>query len=538
MGNRLRSSRNPLIAAGLLALAAFIPRAMTAGHLQNFDELLWMRRTVDFSDALAGLDFSAASAATEGGATMPGVTTMWLGTVARGVWELGGALGTMDAQGSFADSAVGLDLSQLAVAAATSILIGVFVLLAWRWAGAIAAIVGGVLLATEPFFVSNGSMLHTDELTGLFAATGTLALLIALGVAGGKTSRPGAMAALAGALLAGAFLSKLTALLLAPGLAVIVAWALARAVARQRTHGDNSLAAMRPVGGLVGILFAAGIVTTLLAWPAIWADPIDQISVLSNSAGQGGRGHEQFFRGEVTETPGPLYFLVATPLRMTPWFLLATLAMIAAAIVRVTRARLATLAIVAIPAFVGLSLASKQIDRYVLVVLPFLALGVGLGIDALWVRLRHGRQVRKVALSVAGTAAALALAHAVWVAPWGGVYFNPLLGGSKEAERTILVTGTVGWQRAGEPIRDREEPACDVTIAVYPYPLPDTFPCGTAGPPRANPDPDYAVTYVSWQQRNPEQAEALSTSGRIVGTVKIRGINMAEIIDLREQPET
>jgi hypothetical protein len=530
----LGSARKALIASGALAVAAFIPRAMTAGHFQHVDEVSWMERSDGFAMALLALDFPSASATTGDTVTMPGVTTMWHGTIARGVWNLGRAFGMVDEQGAFAESAIGLHLSQLAVAVTTSALIGLLVLLAWKWAGGITAVTAGALLATEPFLVEHGATLATDELAAMFGVTGTLALLIAFGIPGGGTTRPRTAAAFAGVLLAGAFLSKLSVLILAPGLVLIIAWALARAGAR-RSSPLPSLVSMRPMLGPLGIVAAAGLVTTLLAWPAVWADPLNQISLLRDSGAMAGQGHPQFFRGEATQTPGALFYLVATPFRMTPWFLVGTGLAIAAAVVQTTRPRLAVLAVIWIPAFVALSLASKQFDRYVLVILPFLALGVGIGIDALWGRLRSRRAVAQVAAGVAGTVIALALAHTMSVAPWGASYFNPLLGGPSAAERTIPIEGRGQQELAGALIREREAPACDVTIAVIPGPgaIPSAYPCGSVvetGPS------DYVVIPVYGRQINPHQTEEIRASGRTVGIVRARGIDYAEIVDLRGRP--
>jgi hypothetical protein len=527
----------PLIASGLLALAAFLPRAMTAGHFENIDEINWMRRSSDFADALRTFDFSSASAATDDAGTMPGVTTMWLGTIAKGIWSLAERLGVLDGESAFASSAVGLHLAQLAMAAATAVLVGLFVVLAWRWAGAVTAIVAGTLVATEPFFVAHGAELHTDELVGLFGATGTLALMIALGVPGGQATHPRTAAALAGVLLAGALLTKLSALLLAPGVAVIVVWALVRAGIAPRAGETRSHPAVRATGGLLGVVVAAGIVTILLAWPAMWADPINQIELLRDSSRLASAGHVQFFRGEVVMTPVPLLYLVATPFLMTPWFLIGVLTLIPAAFGRATGARLICLAVVAVPAFVGLSLSSHQFERYVLAVLPFLALAVGIGVGATWNRLSTGvlssRSGRRIALTVAGMATILAFAHTIWVAPWGAVYFNPLLGGSSAAERTILVSGSVGLPLAGELIEQREAPDCDVTIAGLPYLIPSAFPCGSIVG-LDHPHPDYLVIEISGRQRQPEEAEALRAAGQTVGVVTVRGITLAEVIDTRE----
>jgi len=153
--------------AAASALLAALPRALTAGHFRTWDETLWMARSLRFSGAVAtGNTADASASAGWDLVTMPGVTTMWIGSAARAVWSGGRHLGLWAhaAGATFDSSRSGLALAQLGVAAVTSALVGVLVLLVAAWAGQVAAGVAGVLLATEPFLVAHGAVLHTDEL--------------------------------------------------------------------------------------------------------------------------------------------------------------------------------------------------------------------------------------------------------------------------------------------------------------------------------------------------------------------------------------
>src|SRR4030095_8504497 len=95
------------------------------------------------------------------------------------------------------------------------------------WASPVTAVSAGALLASEPFLVAHGSILHTDELTALFGTAAILALLLALAIPGpAVVARRRAVAVLGGALLGGALLTKLSALALLPGLALVVGGAL------------------------------------------------------------------------------------------------------------------------------------------------------------------------------------------------------------------------------------------------------------------------------------------------------------------------
>lgn len=526
-----------LLVSLLTAVLAFIPRAMTAGVFQTADEPLWMQRSLNFGDALLHLDPAAASSTTERLATMPGVTTMWLGTLARFGWWIGGGLGVVDPSEPFVVSPLAFHLAQLGVGLTTAALIGLLVFLAWRWAGPVVAMTAGVLLATEPFVVAHGSVLHTDELAALFGANAVLAVLAAVGLPGQRHRRSRRLAVLAGALVGCAFLTKLSALALFPGLALVVAGAALWDAARAGPPLRSSVATLRPMAGLLAIAAGTALATVVVAWPAIWADTANQLGLLRDSAGLAGSGHKTFFLGEITSTPGLLYYAVTTPLRMTPWFLVASVVLVPLALLRRWRAHATALLVTALPAVVTLSTAAKQFDRYALLVVPLLTLLVGMGLDVVVGYARRSLRGRAL-LPIAGWVAAAVLgAHAIWVAPWGLAYFNPLLGGAEVAQRNVLVGWGEGLELAGARIAELEGPACDVVVAVYYYNLRNAFPCGTTT--KITSDADYLVLYVNHNQRLPDcELERLRGLGRLVEVVRARGIDYAEIYDLRGHPVT
>jgi hypothetical protein len=167
-------------------------------------------------------------------------------------------------------------------------------------------------------------------------------------------------------------------------------------------------------------------------------------------------------------------------------------------------------------------------DRYVLAGLPFVALAVGLGVAAL-----VGETGRRRLVAVGVAAAALLTLHAVWIAPWGLAYFDPLLGGGTTAERATLVGWGEGLEIAGEWIRQREAPSCDVKIGLKYYTLTSAFPCGTTTNNLAA--ADYVALYVNQRQRlEPNALRALRQRGTLVHTVTVRGMDYVEIYDMRQ----
>lgn len=498
----------PALGARIAPLAivamALVPRLATAGHFETTDEFTWTLRSRLFWNAVQQHDFDHATAALgPHHGTMPGVTTMWLGALARGLSNVGGwahdslhitALG----RGS------GLQISQYCVAVTCALLVGVIVVLARRWAGAIPAYTAGVILATEPFVVAHGAVFHTDELTAFFGAAGALAFLLALDVPARitetrdtRTPHDG-IAIAAGALLGLSALTKVSAAEFLPGLLAVALYALWRA---RRSTDDND--AVGAVLRTIGIAVAVAVAVFVALWPALWTDTLHQLSLLPKAGELAQEGHVTFFRGRVVDTPGPSYYFYAFPLRMTPWFFVALpIATVSALVVRTTRARAATLLTFLVPVVVVLSFASKQIDRYVLALVPFCALLVGLTVDrvAAVARTRIGR---RAVTATGATLAAASLVYSLTVVPWGLAYFNPAVGGGDRALKTVLVGWGEGMEQMYGYIRRREHGRCDALKTIAPNMVEGEYGCGTlveVGSPEAA-TADYAIVYVAdWQR--------------------------------------
>src|SRR5262245_64917465 len=70
------------------------------------------------------------------------------------------------------------------------------------------------------------------------------------------------------------------------------------------------------------------VLTIVLLWPALWADPTHALRAYVDEILQnGGRpnGDGQFFLGRAVGDPGPLFYLVADLFRMTPVMLIGLL---------------------------------------------------------------------------------------------------------------------------------------------------------------------------------------------------------------------
>lgn len=553
------AARSAAGSTGALRLAAavgglaWLLRARTAGHFRTWDEPNWMLRSVRFSTAVATGRFDHASATPGWGvATMPGITTMTIGSVAHAIWWVGRAAGLWaTAPGDrFELSGSGLLLAHLGAATVNAALIALLVVLLARWVGPAAAGIAGVLVATEPLLVAHGALIHTDELMTLFGVTSMVALALALGVparsaaadpvtAPDRSSRR--LGVLAGLLFAGSLLTKISAVMFLPGMALLAVWAVAVA-RRQRGGGIRSAAGgVRPA--VTGWLAGAGGLS-IVAYPAVWLMlPGAEIGRLTMSLGLGVYPTHvlQLFRGTPTTTPGPSFYVVDLPWRVTPWFLVGgVLAAVAIWCRRAWRPYAGALACLGGPPLAVLSLANKQFDRYGLPLLVLAAIGIGIVaaplLPALARRAWPGRPARATAaLAVALTAAVGG--YSLSVAPWGMAYFNPLLGGGPVGVRTVPLGWGEGLEQAGRFIAEREAGRCDAVSVYSTWPIQPDFPCGVWLTEDAAPTATYVVIYVADRMTLPPArlAELVGTRTLLRSTV-IRGITYTQVYGPAEHP--
>jgi hypothetical protein len=365
-----------------------------------------------------------------------------------------------------------------------------------------------------------------------------VALALALGVprraAGGSaaTGRSGRrLGVLAGLLFAGSLLTKISAVMFLPGMALLVVWAVAGQRRQRGGRLRDAAGAARPaVTGFLGA--AAGL--TVVAYPALWLMlPGAEAGRLTMSLGLGVYPTHvlQFYRGQPVTTAGPGFYLVDLPWRVTPWFLAgAALAAVAIWCRRGWRPYAAALACLGLPVLAVLSLANKQFDRYGLPLLVLAAIGVGivtapaLAAAARWV----GRTGRGPAVAAVALAAALG-GYSLSVAPWGMAYLNPALGGSSGV-RTVPVGWGEGLERAGRFIAERDAGRCDAVSLYSTYPIQADFPCGRYLAEDQAPTATYVVLYlVDRLTLPPDRVAELVGTRPLLHSVVIRGITYAQV---------
>jgi 4-amino-4-deoxy-L-arabinose transferase-like glycosyltransferase len=289
----------------ILALA---PRLAGLEQHLTADDQDWMRRASSFAvsvqrDNPRGTYQSA----------HPGVPVLWLATLAIGperaeALARAGTLAELEKSPHYLPALFDV---RRALAVASALLTAVVALLAWRLFGPLAGLLAGLLLAFEPFLVAHGRLFHTDPLLALLMAASVLAAMAALGAA-----PPLPYMVLSGALAGLAFLTKAPGVFLfgfVPLLALTTTWRRTRRV---------GLTEVRRLVLLLAPWGLAALVAYVLLWPALWVEPLRTLERMVDAVrgvGESPRRWGNFFLGQaVPEDVGPLFYPVATVLRLSP----------------------------------------------------------------------------------------------------------------------------------------------------------------------------------------------------------------------------
>jgi hypothetical protein len=396
-------------------------------------------------------------------------------------------------------------------------------LLAWLlWGGRVAALTG-LLLALEPFLVAHGRILRTDA---LLAELMLVAVLSALAFWTGRVGwwALGVCAASTGL----AWLTK------TPALALAGAVPLAAVAGQMSAVGRCHRPILPPrhsrlIGGLA-IWLAGSIAITFLAWPALWVRPlraIERMAVYTQEKGGSPMDAGGYLLGVPVPDPGPLYYALALPLRLSPVVLLGLALWL---LLRAPGLRRG----VGVTLLIGVGLAGilammpKKADRYILPAIPFLIVVAAVGIAELtrrWRPLRPGGAASWV------VAVELVLLTLAW--PYPLAAYNPLFGGAPAAEQAI----SVGWGEGLDQLAPILNALPDADLLTVSTPYPEVLQAhirGRAVDLDAYDVADYVVRYVAASQRQ-LGGEALTSAvahREPLASVEIAGVAYAQLFAL------
>lgn len=455
----------------ILSLIGLPPRLLDTDRFVTTDELFWMGRTGGFAGALATGQLAGTFQSGH-----PGVTTMWTAMLGAGPELVGQLAGNRREVSRREVSEHPAFIPALAAArrgfgVATMLGIGLAALLAWRLFGFGAALLGGVLLALDPFFLGHSRLAHIDASLAIWMTVAVLAGL----VRGGGGGIPFVM--LSGAATALALLSKSPAVslvlfvplaLLMPRLgpragglggmmefgALTTSGADASPGAggerRVAGHGARARLAATAADVAVWALMAAGVYIAL--WPAMWVAPLDTLGRVFGFIGA--NANAEHASAADSDGVGILFYPLVFLLRSTPLTLLGLIALLATSPRGVAGWAALVLSLVAIGFGAAMTVAAKGFDRYLLPIFPALDILAGLGLWLAVSRLVAARQpatlldwampARRQMAAGAVVAVVTIGMSAWWVVgawPYGLTYGNPLFGGLPAAHRTIAS----GW---------------------------------------------------------------------------------------------
>ena len=234
-GALARSGRHRVSAALLgvaIVVAALLVRLQELDRFVTPDELKWTCRSINFYRALKAHDWAGTLQTGH-----PGVLTMWLGAPLMGA----------DADDAWLDACANPSLADLiethppgtagrlasllyaarrGVAVLTALVIGLAYLMLVRLLGLDVAVVAGLALAFDPFYLAHSRLLHLDAFIASLLFLSVLCL--ALGISG-RSGRGRAYLVASGVLGGLAALNKSPAMVYAP---FVVAWLVANGLSR------------------------------------------------------------------------------------------------------------------------------------------------------------------------------------------------------------------------------------------------------------------------------------------------------------------
>lgn len=525
-----------------LFIMAYLTRLPAVGRYITPDELIWVFRSVRFSEALGSRAW--AETLTTG---HPGVPVTWLGALAVRLhlmfdpslqttydWITHLAWLKPENMAAMRQLATFLTAGRLVLIGVNSLGVVIIFLLTWRLFSLRFGLITAVLLVFDPFLIGLSGLLHVDALLTTFSTISLLALALAVRQSEVRWRWFTAVSAIAAAL---ALLTKSPAILLLPfSLFFITFNQLQKFNSTWRQRLKSIIASL--------LIWLVGYAATLfLLLPALWVSPIGVfLTVFTDSR----RFVEDalrptFFMGEATLSHPPTFYPISIAFRLSPLVFVGLLLAVGVAGLYVWRGdwlqpqqeqrailhkllcQPATIFLLWMVAFiVGITLAEKKFDRYALPVYPVLILLAVMGWRVVWRRL--GRRI-----SFSAAMLLLAVANYLPVAAYPLSGYNALLGGSRMAQRVL----PIGWGdsvSAGTLWLERNVETANragiggISQAFAPFYSGEPLLAGSAFYPQA----DYIVwTKLEEQMRLAQGEERPFHNATLLHTVRFGGLEQA-----------
>lgn len=560
----MRNNNSPwlFVLLGTLLFAAFLLTRLAAlDRYATVDETKWLLRSANFYQALREGDLENTYQSEH-----PGVTITWAGTAGfiqkfRGYAKLAGEQmpGPTKFHRFLRDHnqdparilAAGRTYMVLAITAVTMLSFMATI----RLVGILPALLGFLLLAFDPFFLSLSRLLHLDGLSSVLMLLCLLWLLDYLFV-----SRKPLILLGSGAAAGLSWLTKSPALFLISFCGILVLYPWIKEL-KGRYGGRTLLKSLWEPSKIFLIWLLAGVFIFFILWPAMWANPWGTIQeVIAQALNYAVEGNQNviFFDGQIYPSGEAAwyYYPVAFIWRSTPIVLGGLLLTLIVIIIKKPanipgdqiRFVLA-LTLYALSFTLLMSLAGQKYDRYILPSMLALILVAGMGwywfFHRLWQYLatnRSARQANILTVSLLGLLLVGLLWGAVSAYPYYYQYYNPLLGGLQGATKVMQVGLGEGLDQAARYLNTKPNSGQLRVISWYgDAPFAYFFKGRTINMPEDATladlqNADYIVTYYQQIQRQLPSPVVLEffESQTPEYTVSLNGLDFAKVYNLHD----
>ncbi len=457
---------------GLVLLVA-LPRLTTLNQYLIVDEADRWRWAKDFVYALSRGDL----AGTRIGDGYPGIVPVW----AESIWIFLEAVRRSLVEGRWIgeiglylifhewDRSTYLFQQRLPIVLLNIALVLAIIWAVWRLFGARVALVSSVLIALDPFYLSDSRVNRAEAvITGLM----TLSILALVFYHRRRHLRYVLLSGLFGGL---SFLTKIQALALLPAIALIGLFIFGSKKYEVRNKGKVPYSLLPTPYSLL-IWSAAAALTWFFLWPSMWVTPLETLTLVYNYATRkvGAEGVNLFFMGQTyaDADPGPIFYPFVFLMRITPLALLGLtfyafrlssfVSRLTSHISRNTphatrhtqdTSSLILVIFIFVYALI-MTLGSHKQDRYLLPIFPSLAILAAIGLVGVWVYLKdrltpYILHITPVEWLLCAGLTLIQLATVLPHHPYYYSYFNPLLGDGPTAVRTMRVGWGEGMDQVG-----------------------------------------------------------------------------------------
>jgi hypothetical protein len=423
------------------------------------------------------------------------------------------------------------------VVAASLAVLGIYLLLC-RLLDKRLALLAGLLIAFDPFFLANSRILHVDAPLAYFMFLSFLAFLLYLReVRWYWLILSGVMGALA-------TLSKTPGSILGPilivtGLIYVLCPANDAPGQSQDSTAQQAGRRWRHFLVAMGVWVMVAVVAFYALWPSMWANPGSALSrIISNIRNAINTTHPTsgVFWGATQSDQNPLYYLISLPFHLTPLTTIGLLlGIVATWRLRRYRVLLLSLWAYAVVFILPVSVVGRRGDRYILPVYLALDLLAAVALywaadrlaSASWARLK-GRWEGVLGVAVGVQILFVSLFH-----PYYFDFFNPLLGGGRVAPYLINVGWGEGLDRAAAYLNQLPDASQKTVAAWYSFQFAPFFKGRSVDLSSIEPalTADYTVFYINQIQRGFPSQELLFyfQDRQPIHTVRLRGVDYAWI---------